>query len=255
MTLDPTQRFTDRVAHYAQSRPSYPAVVLRILEEECRLSPEHVIADVGCGTGLLAALFLRNGNHVYGVEPNDAMRHAAEQALGHYATFTPVAGRAEAITLPDRNVDMVTAAQALHWFEPAATRREFARILKPGGWLVVVRNERCTETSPLLQAVEAATALFRRSPEHGQGWWEVNDELLAGYYGPAGCCHRTCGNEQVVDEEGFLGRWLSQSSLPASGEPGHEEMVDGLRRVFAEHEREGLVAVNYVTHVWVGKLS
>ena len=254
MTLDPTQRFTNRVTHYAQSRPSYPEEVLRILDAECGLSSEHVIADVGCGTGLLTVLFLRNGNRVYGVEPNDAMRQAAEEALREFPDFTAVAGRAEHTTLPDDCADMVTVAQALHWFEPEGTRREFARILKPEAWLVVVRNERCTEASPLLQAVEAATAPLRRRPEHGHGCWEVDDGLLAGYYGPAGFRLRTCENQQVLDEQGFLGRWLSQSNLPAPGEPGHEKMAEELHGIFAAHSRAGLVTIDYLTHVWFGRL-
>ncbi len=254
MALSPTERFTDRVADYVQSRPSYPQMTLRILEEECGLSPEHVIADVGCGTGLLTALFLRNGNRVFGVEPNSAMRAAAEDGLAGFSTFMAVAGRSEQTTLPDRSVDMVAAAQALHWFEPEGTRREFARILKPEGWLVIVRNERCTDTSPLLQAVEAATGPFRRRPQQGSGCWEVDDTLLASYYGVTGFRLRTCDNAQVLDEERFLGRWLSQSSLPAQGQPGHDDVVGELRRVFAKHQRQGVVTIDYVTHVWFGRL-
>ncbi|HEX8116661.1 MAG TPA: methyltransferase domain-containing protein, partial [Pyrinomonadaceae bacterium] len=76
MTNDPTARFSTRVADYIKYRPGYPPAVLRLLERECGLGPDSVVADVGSGTGLLSELFLKNGNRVYGVEPNREMREA-----------------------------------------------------------------------------------------------------------------------------------------------------------------------------------
>ena len=101
------------------------------------MRPEHLIADVGCGTGLLAKIFLDNGNRVIGVEPNREMRRAGEEYLAAYPKFSMVDGSAEATTLPGASVDFVVAGQAFHWFRPDETRVEFARILKPGGWAVL----------------------------------------------------------------------------------------------------------------------
>ena len=89
------------------------------------LRPDHVIADVGSGTGILSKLFLENGNRVFAVEPNDEMRRAGEEYLSGFKKFSSVAGSAEATTLADASVDFVTVAQAFHWFEPVAARREF----------------------------------------------------------------------------------------------------------------------------------
>jgi len=254
MTSDPTSRFTDRVEDYARYRPTYPPAVLDILREECGLAPQHAIADVGCGTGLFAVVLLRNGNRVYGVEPNDAMRAAAEAFLRGFPQFSAVPGRSEATGLPDRGADFVTVAQALHWFEPCATRREFRRILKPGGWFVVVRNSRRPEDNPFVQAVEAATERYRRRPAHGHGWWDVNDELLTNYYGPEGYRLQTCSHRQVLDLEGFLGLWMSRSTCPKPGQPGHEEVTAGLRSVFADHQEGGRVTITYQTEVRTGRL-
>ena len=139
---DPTRRFTNRVANYARYRPGYPPAVLTCLRDECGLSPGSTVADVGSGTGILTELFLANGNHVYAVEPNEAMRQAAELSLAHYPGFTSVDGRAEATTLADDSVDFVTAGQAFHWFDAAASRVEFNRILRPGGYTALVWNAR-----------------------------------------------------------------------------------------------------------------
>ena len=130
------------MADYLRYRPGYPPELLALLRRECRLAPQQVIADVGSGTGLLSRLFLENGNRVIGVEPNAEMRAAGEELLSGYGSFSSVEGSAESTTLAARSVDFVAAAQAFHWFEPPATLQEFVRILKPGGWVVVLWNAR-----------------------------------------------------------------------------------------------------------------
>ena len=139
---DAKQRFSNRVADYVRYRPGYPSALIDLLRSECGLRPDQAVADVGSGTGLLSKLFLENGNRVFGIEPNEEMRRAGEECLAGYKNFSSVRGSSEATTLPDSSVDFITAAQAFHWFEPAATRREFLRILKPHGWVVVIWNDR-----------------------------------------------------------------------------------------------------------------
>lgn len=254
MHESPTERFTDRAEHYARHRPTYPEEVVAILQERCGLTPTDLIVDVGSGTGLLSATLLRNGNRVYGVEPNAAMRREAERLLADQPGFVSVGARAEATTLPDACADLVTVGQALHWFEPQPTRREFRRILRPGGWLVVVNNRR-REDSALMQAVEPVLNAARRRPEEGQGRWEVTEEALAAYYGPGGFEAAECANRQVLDEAGYLGLWLSRSTTPGPGQPGHEELMERLRAIFREHQRDGTVMVEYATRVCFGRLT
>src|SRR5690348_4530373 len=151
---DATKRFSNRVADYVRYRPGYPPGVRDLLRAECGLRHGHVVADIGSGTGFLSELFLRNGNRVFGVEPNQAMREAGEEYLASYDGFTSVNGSAEATTLEPASVDFVTAGQAFHWFDRDAARREFQRILKPDGWLVVVWNERLVEASSFVREYE-----------------------------------------------------------------------------------------------------
>src|SRR2546425_5633219 len=139
---DAKQRFSNRVADYVRYRPGYPLALIDLLRAECGLRPDHVIADVGSGTGFLSRLFLDNGNRVFGVEPNEEMRQAGEEYLAAHDKFSSVSGSSEATALPEASVDFITAAQALHWFEPGATRREFLRSLKPHGWGIVVWTDR-----------------------------------------------------------------------------------------------------------------
>src|SRR6202007_464804 len=128
-----TSRFSDRVENYVRYRPGYPAEVLRVLRDECRLSASDVVADIASGTGIWSRMLLENGNRVFGVEPNAEMRQAGERLLAEFDRFTSVPGTAEVTTLPDRSVDVVTAAQAAHWFDPERARPEFVPLLKPAG--------------------------------------------------------------------------------------------------------------------------
>src|SRR5262249_48098424 len=123
-----TQRFSDRVADYVKFRPTYPREVVTFLHNTCGLEPRAQVADMGAGTGIWAKVLLDEGHPVVAVEPNDAMREAANTWLASYQGFSSVAGTAEATTLNDASVDLVIAAQAFHWFDPVTARREFARI-------------------------------------------------------------------------------------------------------------------------------
>ena len=139
---DSKQRFSTRVADYVRYRPGYPHEALTLLKSECGLSSGQVIADIGSGTGFLSELFLKNGNRVYGIEPNKEMREAGEEYLAAYDSFGSIDASAEATTLEDATVDFVTVGQAFHWFDVVPTRREFSRILKPESWVVVMWNDR-----------------------------------------------------------------------------------------------------------------
>jgi ubiquinone/menaquinone biosynthesis C-methylase UbiE len=131
--IDSTKRFSSRVENYIKYRPGYPPAMLDLLKEKCGLTGGSMVADIGSGTGILTELFLRNGNQVIGVEPNREMREAAERLLGKDPKFTSVSGTAESTTLKDQSVDFIAASQAFHWFDREQARREFLRVLKPGG--------------------------------------------------------------------------------------------------------------------------
>lgn len=157
---DSKDRFSTRVADYLRYRPGYPSGVRDILRAECNLKSGHAVADIGSGTGFLSEVFLKNGNHVFGVEPNEAMRQAGEEYLASYDGFTSINGSAESTTLDDSSVDFVTTGQAFHWFDQNASRKEFTRVLKPAGWVVVIWNERLTDTTPFLRDYEALLREF-----------------------------------------------------------------------------------------------
>jgi SAM-dependent methyltransferase len=250
---DAKQRFSNRVEDYARYRPSYPPGVLDFLKENCNLHREHIIADIGSGTGLLSKLFLENGNHVYGIEPNAEMQAGGEEFLHGYPNFASIAGSAEATTLAEHSIDFVTAGQAFHWFDPIASRKEFSHILKPGGWVVVVCNERQTDSTPFLRDYEALLHRF------GTDYARVSDsypvpEDMEGFFGHNFLSHEV-PNLQEFDFDGLSGRLRSSSYSPAANHPNFPQMMNELKHIFAAYRKNGIVRFDYRTRVYAGNLD
>jgi SAM-dependent methyltransferase len=252
--LHPTERFSSRVENYIKYRPGYPPEAIEVLKIECGLTPEAIVADVGSGTGILTELLLKNGNRVFGVEPNREMREAAERLLAGYATFTSVAAPAEATTLPVRSVDFVVAAQAFHWFDHTAARREFVRILKPGGWVVLLWNERRAASSPFLRAYERLLRTYAPEYEQVDHKQVAAHEAIAEFFSPGDFTLARYPNQQACDFEGLKGRLLSASYTPEAGHPNHQPMLDELHAIFEAHQVDGCVTLKYETRMYYGQL-
>ncbi len=250
--LDPTKRFTNRVENYLQYRPRYPAQIIPLLEKECGLTRDALIADIASGTGFLAELFLQNGNRVVGVEPNPEMRAAGDRLLVQYRNFRTIDATAEHTTLPASSVDFITAGQAFHWFDRLKTRSEFARIIKPNGWVVIVWNRYEPGRTPLLKGYHEM--LLRYGADYREVRREIEDthvdKFFAGEYKVA---HFEF--QQSFDFEGFKGRTLSASYAPQLGEPNYEPMLNELRKVFEANQEHGRVVFNYETEVYYGRLQ
>lgn len=248
--LRPEQRFSDRVENYVRYRPGYPEEILPLLREETGITPDSFIADIGSGTGIFTALLLEAGLRVTAVEPNHEMRAEAERQLANRGAFVSVDGSASATTLPDQSVDLITAAQAFHWFEPLETRAEFDRILKPDGHIALIWNERELDTTPFLRDYEQLLIDFGTDYQDIRHE-NIGDSLDGFFHGP----HTThlFTNVQRFDFDGLLGRLLSSSYAPPPGHPSHEPMIAELRRIFDAHQADGRVEILYQTKVHLGR--
>ncbi len=251
---DAKQRFSNRVGDYVRYRPSYPSALVDLLRAECGLRPDHVMADVGSGTGILSRMFLENGNRVFGVEPNDEMRHAGEDYLSTFKKFSSIAGSAEATTLADASLDFVTVAQAFHWFEPAAARTEFQRILRRDGFVVIVWNDRLFDTTPFLREYEALLHRF------GNDYAKVSQSYprqaqIRGFFAPAVFLQKSFPNFQEFDFDGVRGRLRGSSYVPSPDQPAFAPMMVELERIFNARQQDGRVRMDYRTHVYFGRLA
>jgi ubiquinone/menaquinone biosynthesis C-methylase UbiE len=250
---DSIDRFSSRVDNYVKYRPGYPREIIDLLVAECGLTPESVVADIGSGTGIVAELFLRHGNKVYGVEPNREMREAAERLLKAHANFKSIDGKAEATTLDGQSVDFVTAGQAFHWFDQEKARKEFTRILQPQGWAVLIWNERRLDSTPFLRAYE--DLLLKYGTDYERVRHENVYEDIRSFFAPESFKFADFDNLQTFDFEGLKGRIFSASYTPEPGHPSFDPMLEQLLAIFSTHQKSGKVTIEYDTRVYYGQLG
>lgn len=251
MENDPTKRFSKRVENYMKYRPMYPAAVLDCLRDECGLIETAVLADIGSGTGILTKLFLENGHLVYGVEPNQEMRQAAEKFLDSYPNFRSVNGTAEFTTLPTHSIDLITAGQAFHWFNVQKARQEFLRILKPDGYVALVWNERKSQTGGFMEEFEALLNQYAISYSDVKQTGSYVD--IVPFFGGE-VQTRVFANKQVFNWEGLRGRFLSSSYAPLPEHPNHYPMITSLGELFEKWQKNGRIDFDYETQLFWGQL-
>lgn len=253
MQLSPTERFTDRAATYARHRPGYPRSIIDVLQQECGLTRDSRIADIAAGTGLLTRLFLENGNPVIAVEPNAAMLAHLAKLQTAFPNLSAQSGTAEASGLPDRSVDFVMAAQAMHWFGLEKAREEFQRVLQPDGWCVVIYNERRRGGDAFHSGYESLLETY------GTGYHEVQsshlrESQIAAFFVPCSMKRVMLENSQELDLEGLTGRIVSSSYMPTEKDATYPAMLKAIASLFEHAERDGRVRLEYACAVSFGHL-
>ena len=254
-SLAPLARFSPCVGDYVKYRPQYPLEIIDLLAEKCALTPESVVADIGCGTGMLAKLFLDNGNPVIGVEPNADMRAGAEQYLAEFGRYTSMNGSAEATRLPAQAIDFIVAGQAFHWFDRDRSRPEFLRLLKPDGVVALIWNDRRLDSTPFMRDYEALLQ------QHGIDYAEIDHkkihqrEVLAPFFGGE-FFEASFDNFQYLGLDGLIGRLHSASYMPSKDHAAYAPMVKRAREIFDAHASAdgGKVTFEYDTRIFYGLL-
>lgn len=248
--MDNTQRFNHRVENYAAYRPDYPAETVGFLQGKYNLGTDRPIADVGAGTGISTALFLKAGYSVFAVEPNAPMLEKAVETLGKYPGFHAVNGTAENTTLENESVQAVIAGQAFHWFNPQQSKNEFLRILRPGSIVALIWNERRVHSA---FEKEYETLINR----HGKDYVKVQHrnidmEHIAAFFSPRAVELHTLANAQAFGLEGLRGRLSSSSYMPLSTDAGYAGMMEDLEKLFARFSENGRVTITYETKIYSG---
>ncbi|MBO9605691.1 MAG: class I SAM-dependent methyltransferase [Paenibacillaceae bacterium] len=252
--LDSTKRFTSRVGNYVKYRPSYPQQAIDFLYDELGFASASAIADVGSGTGIFTSLLLDRGSRVYAVEPNEAMREAAERQFEDRPGFVSCIGTAEQTGLDDETVDRIVCAQSFHWFDQVKTKAEFARVLRPGGIVALVWNNWHSVLNPFTTDYEALLNNFGNDYQRVRHT-NIQASDFERFFKDGVVRKITFGNSQHFDLEGVQGRLLSSSYIPEEGEPQYDAMIEELQRIYAKHaDGNGQVAFDYVTDIYYGEL-
>lgn len=255
--MNNTTRFSNRVDDYVRYRPSYPREVVEFLSRELSLFEGASVADVGSGTGIFSQLLLDAGYRVLAVEPNEPMRRAAERLIGSLSGFNSVAASAEHTTLPESSVSLVTAAQAFHWFDVPEVRREFGRILQPGGAVALLWNDRREDSTAFASEYQALIDTYNIDLDKVDHRRITRDEAssIEALYGADGFSERLFDNAQVLDFDGLRGRIASSSYMPPPGAPRYDDMIAELRTLFEAHAVDGSVRIDYVTRLYHGSIG
>lgn len=242
---NPTERFSNRAQDYAQHRPSYPASAIAHILAGLGDPSDLSAADIGAGTGISARLLADQGVTVWAVEPNAAMRQAAEPHL----RITWQAGQAETTGLSDAAVDLVTCCQAFHWFRPEPSLREFHRILRPGGRLALMWNDRDESDDFVGQYTQllrdAAGDRYLNHADHRDLDAVQRSPLFENFQAVTFPYH------QLLTLAGLIGRAMSSSYVPQSGAAA-EQLIANLTQL---HQRfsdaDGRVRFAYVTCLYL----
>jgi SAM-dependent methyltransferase len=247
-------KFTGISNIYAKYRPTYPDLFISYLYKDLGFDKNSTIADIGSGTGILTKLLLKQDSMVYAIEPNADMRKNAEESLSNFCKFKSINASAEYTGLAESSVDFITVAQAFHWFDRNKFKIECQRILRDKGLVVLVWNSRDSE-SELVQENDVINKTFCpdfkgfSGGDRGESPEEYNDFFQDGI-----CEYKIFNHELSFDEEGFIGRNLSASYAPKTGEVNYEPYILALRQLFNKYNKSGYLYMPNLTRSYVGKV-
>jgi len=155
---------------YRRSRPGYPDRLVTWLADELRIGPDTDVLDLAAGTGAFTRSLVPTGARVVAVEPVAQMRRILAVELPGVPALD---GTAEQIPLPDGSMDVVTVAQAFHWFDGPAAAREIHRVLRSGGRLGVIFNVRDESVPWNRRITQTLASLEGDAPRHRHARWRA----------------------------------------------------------------------------------
>ncbi|MEK7348124.1 MAG: class I SAM-dependent methyltransferase [Candidatus Eisenbacteria bacterium] len=243
--------FSSKVEDYVASRPDYPTSLYDALGRVANLDAESLIADIGAGTGLLTQGFLQRGYAVVAVEPNAEMRQAADHMLQAFPRYHSLSGSAESIPLEATSVDLITAAHAFHWFKVEEARAECLRVLRPGGQVALIWNDRLL-SDPLHVALDDILAQFGGEKRAALAAHEERGEIPT-LFGATTSEQMTWQHEHALSQAGLLSLVFSRSYMPERTSSAGQEVSERVQQVFQSHARTGSVLVRYTTVLIVGR--
>lgn len=248
-------RFTDKAEKYEKYRPSYPKQSLDIIQYECHitLNNDIVVADIGSGTGKFTELLLEKYCKVYAVEPNDNMRAIAEDKFIGNLNYKSINNTAENTGLDDNSVDLITVAQALHYFDVEKVKIEFRRILKLNGKVALLWNFRYKE-SDFMKEYEKIVYTFHSKdlqPTFAQD--KMNDSVYNKLFSEYKVF--SIPYIQELDFDDLWGRALSSNHAPKKDDPNYDELYKNIKKIFDKYQHNKKINFEYHTKVVIGNIN
>lgn len=244
-------KFNDKGSVYAKARPDYPKALFDYLENKNIISSDCTVADIGSGTGIFSMQLAPFAEKVFAVEPNDDMRTNAESKFCQLPNIISVKATAENTSLLDGSIDLVTVAQAFHWFDRKAFKTECNRILKPGGKVILVWNNR-DESREIIKDNFEVNKKFCRNFKGSSNGIDFSKEGFACFFeGDFDVIEFE--NSNIYDSDAFVQRNLSSSYAPKASDAGYDEYIEEIRKIFEKHSNGDTVIYPYITRCYIGK--
>lgn len=248
------EKFTGKSKIYDLYRPNYPNELVDNLIKRTSLLSTSRVADIGSGTGILTKQLLDQGLTVFAIEPNVEMREVAEEKLKAYETFFSINASAEATTVDSNSIDLITVAQAFHWFDAEQFKLECCRILKDSGEVALVWNSR-DFSHPLIQENEKLCSNYCLNFKGFSGGIEETPEVYAQFFKDGIYEVISFRNDVGCTLEGYIGRNLSSSFAPKKGEATYEPFIEALAQQFYQYEEDGKLRFPLLTKCYIGKVK
>lgn len=248
------ERFSSKTDDYAKGRPDFPKEIIDFLYEHKVIDEKSIIADIGSGTGRFTKLLLERDHHVYGVEPNDEMRSKAEELLSKFNNFTSISGNAESTTLPNNSLDLITVAQAFHWFDKEKCLVEFKRILKDNGKVFIIWDDLINDYNDFSKEFRNLSNRFRKVAPETNGKRVSRDETIAELFKDKKHISNYFDHELYQNFERVKAGALSASFAPKADEDNYEEFISELERVFNKYAENGEVCTGFRVTCCLGKI-
>lgn len=248
--MNNTTRFDGKGEIYAKARPNYATELFDYIKNTLLISEGSIFADIGAGTGIFSEHLLNNGYIVYAVEPNADMRKKAEEKLSVYKGFISVDGADINTTLPKQSVDCITTAQAFHWFDADAFKKECQRILKPNGKVIIVYNTRDESAA----CNKALADHHRKYCPDFQGFSKgMNDEKCCAFF-DGRCEVFRADNSQNYDRQGYINRVLSSSYSLRESDERYAEYLADINKLFDIFSNDSSMTVPMHTVAYIGSI-
>lgn len=245
-------KFDKKGGIYSKARPSYPDELFVYLKEHNLISGSTVVADIGSGTGIFTEKLCPYVSKIFAIEPNDDMRSVAEVKYAAHENIISVNGSAENTKLSDKSVDFITVAQAFHWFDRQTFKAECQRILKIDGNILLVWNDRDTESELIMENYDINRRFCPNFNGSSNGIDFSKNAFTDFFKGNFDVVQFR--NDLIYNENAFISRCLSSSYAPKPGEKNYNEYVADLQELFKKHSQNGTVPYPYITRCYIGKV-
>lgn len=245
-------RFYNKADKYELYRPNYTNESIDLIIEKCKIDLNNnlFVADIGSGTGKFTKLLLDKGFNVFAIEPNSDMRKIAQKKFKNYNNFISLDNTAEDTGLKENSVDLITVAQAFHYFDLDKVKKEFKRILKPNGKVVLIWNFRLRSSNFISQYEDIIYSFHSNTNEPTHAQDKMVDEVFSDFFSDYTIFN--ISNEQKFNFDSLWGRTLSNNHMPSENEEDYDILYNKIKELFDIYQKDNEIIFPYRTQIVIG---